>query len=88
MFHVSLLDPYKPSRFPAELRILRPLLSLMMNWNGKSRNLEVLDSRVRRRKLFYKVRWKDYPPYLANSTDLVSELGIFLLSAHSPSLVD
>jgi len=80
VFHVSLLDAYKPSTIPNRIQDPPPpvVVDDELEWEVE----EVLDSKFRRRKLYYKVRWKNFPPSddswqpasdLANSPDLVNE---------------
>jgi len=58
VFHVSLLEPYKPSAIPG--RIQEPPPPVVINDENEWEIEEILDSAVRRRKLWYKVRWKGY----------------------------
>jgi transposase InsO family protein len=80
VFHVSLLDPYKSSTIPDRTQDPPPpvVVDDELEWEVE----EILDSKFRRRQLFYKVRWINYPPSddswqpasdLANSQDLVDE---------------
>ena len=80
VFHVSLFDPYNPSTIPDRIQGPPPpvVVDDELEWEVE----EVLDSRPRRRKLYYKVRWKNFPPSddswqpasdLANHQELVHE---------------
>jgi hypothetical protein len=80
VFHVSLLDPYKSSAIPD--RIQDPPPPVVVDYELEWEVEEILYSRLRRRRLFYKVCWKNYPPSddswqpasdLTNSPDLVDE---------------
>jgi len=80
VFHISLLDPYKPLTIPN--RTQDPLPPVVVNDELEWEVEEILDSRLRRRYLFYKVRWKNYPlsdnswqpaSDLTNSPDLVNK---------------
>jgi Chromo (CHRromatin Organisation MOdifier) domain len=80
VFHVSLLDPYKSSTIPD--RTQDPLPPVVVDDELEWEVEEILDSKFRRRQLFYKVRWINYPPSddswqpasdVANSQDLVDE---------------
>ena len=58
VFHVSLLESYKPSAIPG--RIQDPPPPVVINDENEWEIEEILDSAVSRRKLWYKVRWKGY----------------------------
>jgi hypothetical protein len=60
VFHVSLLEPYKSSNIPDRTRDPPP--PVVVNNEEEYEVQEILDSRLRRNRLFYKVRWIGYSP--------------------------
>jgi len=60
VFHVSLLEPYKSSIIPGRTR--DPAPPVIVNNEEEYEVQEILDSRIRRNRLFYKVRWIGYSP--------------------------
>jgi len=60
LFHISLLELYKPSNSPGRTQPPPPpvVFDDDLEWEVE----QILDSSLHRRKLFYKVRWKGYPP--------------------------
>ena len=60
VFHVSLLEPHTANPFPSRLQELPPIIIIR---NNKEYEVEeILDSKIlRRRRLFYLVKWKGYP---------------------------
>jgi len=59
VFHVSLLDPYKPSIIPS--RTIPPPPPVVVDSEQEFEAEEVLDSKISRNRLFYLVKWKGYP---------------------------
>ena len=58
VFHISLLEPYKPSTIPGRTR--EPPPPIVIDNEEEWEVEEILDSELRRRKLWYKVRWAGY----------------------------
>jgi hypothetical protein len=59
VFHVSLLEPHKSSTIPGRSP---PLPSpIVVNSEKEFEVEEVLDSKFKRKRLFYLVKWKGYP---------------------------
>ena len=59
VFHVSLLDPFKPSIIPG--RTIPPPPPVVVDSEQEFEAEEVLDSKISRNRLFYLVKWKGYP---------------------------
>src|SRR5690606_22212287 len=59
VFHVSLLEPYIPNEIPN--RIHEPPPPIEIDNDEEWEVEEILDSFVKRRKLYYVVKWKGYP---------------------------
>jgi len=59
VFHVSLLEPHKPSTITG--RSLPPPPPVVINAEKEFEVEEVLDSKFTRNRLFYLVKWKGYP---------------------------
>jgi hypothetical protein len=79
VFHVSLLDPYRPNTITGRAQLPAPPIVLedSLEWEVAA----VLDSRIRYGKLEYFVDWVGYQPcertwepasHLANSPDMVA----------------
>ena len=58
VFHVSLLEPYVANTFSG--RVVPPPLSVLVDGFEEFHIHAVLDSRFRRRKLWYLVEWEGY----------------------------
>ena len=58
VFHVSLLEPHVANTFPG--RVVDPLLPLQVDGFPEFEVDFLLDSKFRRLKLFYKIRWVAY----------------------------
>ena len=80
VFHVALLEPYKPSTIPN--RVPEPPPPMVVGQDEHYVVEEILDSRISRNRLFYLVKWKDYPDsentwepavHLKTAPDLVRE---------------
>ena len=83
VFHISLLEPYKPSTIPGRTR--EPPPPIVIDNEEEWEVEEILDSELRRRKLWYKVRWAGYSVArdswqpasdLTNCPDLVKQFHI------------
>jgi len=59
VFHVSLLEPHKPSTIPG--RSPPPPPPIIVNSVKEFEVEEVLNSKFKRKRLFYLVKWKGYP---------------------------
>ena len=59
VFHISLLEQYKPSIIPG--RIQEPPPSIIINGEFECEVEDILDSKYLRRRLFYFVKWKGHP---------------------------
>ena len=59
VFHVSLLEPHKPSIIPGRSLPLPP--PVVIDSEEEFEIEEVLDSKFMRKRLFYLVKWKGYP---------------------------
>lgn len=62
VFHVSLLEPYKASTIPNRTRLPSPPIFTIEGkpeWEVD----KIHNSKYDRKRLFYLVRWKDYPIY-------------------------
>jgi len=60
VFHVSLLDRYNASTIPRRTNLAPP--PIVVRGEQEFEVQEVIDSQLRRCRLYYKVRWKGYPP--------------------------
>jgi hypothetical protein len=80
VFHVSLLEPHRQNRFPGRIQPPPPPVEIEddVEWEVE----EVLDSRIRHRKLEYLVHWLGYGPHertweptehLPNAADAIAE---------------
>ena len=58
VFHVSLLEPHVPNTFPS--RVVEVPLPIQVNGLPEFEVNSILDSRFRRRKLYYLVDWVGY----------------------------
>ena len=58
VFHVSLLEPHVANTFPS--RVVAPPLPIQVDGLPEFEVDFLLDSKFRRRKLFYKIRWVGY----------------------------
>ena len=58
VFHVSLLEPHVANTFPG--RVVEPPLPIQVDGLPEFEVDSILDSRFRRRKLFYLIRWVGY----------------------------
>jgi Reverse transcriptase (RNA-dependent DNA polymerase)/RNase H-like domain found in reverse transcriptase/Integrase zinc binding domain/Chromo (CHRromatin Organisation MOdifier) domain/gag-polyprotein putative aspartyl protease len=79
VFHVSLLDRYNESEIPG--RVQPPPPPVIVDNQPEYEVEDVLDSRILRNRLYYLVKWKDFPisdnswepaSHLANCPDLVA----------------
>ena len=59
VFHVSLLEPFRPSPFPGRPR-LNPILEVLPDNSNEYEVDSILDSRIRGRRKEYLIRWKGY----------------------------
>ena len=59
VFHVSLLEPHKPSTIPG--RSPPPPPPIVVNSEKEFEVEEVLNSKFKRKRLFYLVKWEGYP---------------------------
>src|SRR5262249_46231795 len=59
VFHVSLLEPFRPNDIPG--RVQDPPPPAIIDGHEEFEVETILDSRVRRKKLQYLVHWKDWP---------------------------
>ena len=80
VFHVSLLEPHRKNRFPGRVQPPPPPMEADgdVEWEVE----EILDSRIRHRKLEYLIHWQNYGPHertwepsahLSNSAEAVAE---------------
>ena len=60
VFHVSLLEPYKPSTIPNRIRPPPP--PIVIESEPEYEVEDILDSKYIRKRLFYFVKWKGYDP--------------------------
>jgi hypothetical protein len=60
VFHVSLLEPYTPSTIPNRTQPPPPPVVIPESGDTWYEIQEILDSRYRRKTLYYKIRWKGY----------------------------
>ena len=60
VFHVSLLEPYKPNSIPGRNQPPPPPVSVNNSPDVEYEVEEILDSKISRRRLFYLVKWKGY----------------------------
>ena len=83
VFHVSLLEPFTESTIPG--RTLEPLPIIEIDSIEEYEVKDILDSRIRRRRLEYLVDWKGYNvnertwepiENLTNSAELIKEFHI------------
>lgn len=58
VFHVSLLEAHKESSIPGKLQ--QPPLPVEIDGTEKYEVQEILDSKFRRRSLYYLVHWRGY----------------------------
>ena len=58
VFHVSLLEPHVPNTFPG--RVVEVPLPIQVDGLPEFEVKSILDSRIRRRKLYYLVDWVGY----------------------------
>src|SRR5436190_12400381 len=58
VFHVSLLEPHKPSTIPG--RSLPPPPPVVIDAEEEFEVEEILDSKFMRKRIFYLVKWKGY----------------------------
>jgi RNase H-like domain found in reverse transcriptase/Reverse transcriptase (RNA-dependent DNA polymerase)/Integrase zinc binding domain/Chromo (CHRromatin Organisation MOdifier) domain len=61
VFHVSLLQPYQANSIPGRIQA-KPPPPAIIDGEEEYEVAQVLDSRIRNRKLEYLVDWKDYGP--------------------------
>ena len=59
VFHVSLLDPHKPSTIPG--RTNPPPPPVVVDDKQEFEIEQILDSEVKRKHLYYLIKWKGYP---------------------------
>ena len=80
IFNEALLTPYKPPVYPQQ-QLPRPAPPVIVEGDEEYEVDEILNSRMRKSKLQYLVRWKDYPTHVDWTWELESNI------MHAPEVI-